>query len=254
MRSVFIGLAIFFSMAGLPALAAENDLSLKDYTRALERAPADYKYRYYMYRGKAYSRNKNYPLAIQDFSASLAYSDSGIDGYLERGKAYLHTKSFGSAALDFGKALAINPKNPELYRYRAEAFAGYGKFDLAISDATHLTALGSGNPNYLAFLADIYIRKGDYQAAKATCEKALLLDFNNSYALRVKQAAFEHEPEKIVFARPSKKGAPQLADHHGQPGPTSGEPPPAALPAASTPEPPRSVHAYIQAARDVSKQ
>jgi len=256
MRSIFIGLALIFIMTGLTVPAAGNDLSIEDYTKALERAPDDYKYKYYLYRGRAYSRNNNYALAIQDFSASLANSDTGIDGYIERGKAFLHSKMFGSAALDFGRALAINPNNSELYRYRAEAFAGYGKFDLAISDATQLADLNSGNPNYLAFLADIYVRKGDYKAAKEICEKALLLDFNNNYALRVKQAAFEHEPEQIVFGSRPKEGSKKRAERQGHQGPiASDHQPPAAVPAnASTPAQPRGIHEFIEAARAVGKQ
>jgi len=256
MRSVFIGLAMIFIMTALSVSAAENDLSIKDYTKALERAPDDYKYKYYLYRGRAYARNKNYTLAIQDFSASLANSSSGVEGYIERGKAFLKTKSFGSAALDFGRALKINPNNFELYRYRAEAFAGYGKFDLAISDANQLVATNSANPNYLAFLADIYVRKGDYKAAKGVCEKALLLDLNNNYALRVKQAAFAHEPEIIVYSDRPKEGTKKRAHRQGHQGPPASEQQsPAAVPAtASAPAQPRGIHEYIEAARDVTKQ
>ena len=256
MRSVFIGLALILIMAGLPAIAVEHDLSIEDYTKALERAPSEYKYKYYIYRGKAYSRNKNYASAIQDFSASLSYSATGIEGYIERGRAYLNTKLFGSAALDFSKALAINPNNLELYRYRAEAFAGYGKFDLAISDANRLAASNSGNPNYLAFLADIYVRKGDYKSAKEICDRALLLDFNNSYALHVKQAAFEHEPEKIVFGGRTKENSKLVADRHGHQGHVaSNYQPPAAAPApAGTPAQPQGYHGFIQATRAVTKQ
>jgi len=256
MRSVFIGLIIIFTLEGIPFAATEHELSIEEYSKALEKAPESFKYKYFLYRGEAYSRNKNYPLAIKDFSASLSYSDTGVEGYTERGKAFLNSKLFGSAALDFGKALAINPKSPELYKYRAEAFAGYGKFDLAISDATQMTVLNSGSPNSLAFLADIYIRKGDYKAAKALCEKALLLDFNNLYALRVKQAAFEHEPEKIVFgSRTSEKSKPVTAQNGHQSSTASGYHPATTSPAtASTPAQPRGIHEYIQAARSVGKE
>lgn len=257
MRSVFIGLTLIFIMAGLPAPVAGIDLSIEDYSRALERAPDDYKYKYYLYRGRAYSRSKNYALAIEDFSASLANSDRGIDGYIERGKAFLHSKMFGSAALDFGRALAINPNNSELYRYRAEAFAGYGRFDLAISDANQLVALKSGNPDSLAFLADMYVRKGDYKAAKAICEEALLLDFDNNYALRVKQAAFAHEPEIIVFGNRSKESSkPTAAASHGRHVPAASDrQATASAPAtAATPAQPRGIREFIQAARSVGKQ
>lgn len=257
MRSLWIGLAFILLTGGLPATAAENELTIDDYTRALAGAPHDYKYKYYLYRGKAYSRNKDYERAIKDFSASLYYSDTGIEGYVERGKAFMKTKAFSSAATDFGKALEINPRNTELYRYRAEAFAGCGKFDPAISDAKKLVALNRGKPDYLAFLADLYVRKGDYKAAKATCEKALRLDFNNSYALRVKQDAFEHEPEKIVLAsRPAERPR-QTADRRGNQDARAGSPQPPA-PVAATPSAastqPQGYRGFIQAARAATRQ
>ncbi len=73
-------------------------------------------------KGKAYSSEKNFPKAIEDYSKAIELNPNNANEYFYRGVAYLRTKKFDEAIEDYKKAIELNPDDNYSYSNLAEVF------------------------------------------------------------------------------------------------------------------------------------
>lgn len=106
-----------------------------------------------------------------------------------RGKAYSKKRNFDGAIADFTEAIRLNPKNDSPFYFRGGAYLENGDYDRAIADYTEVIQL---NPTdvfasyYGRGLA--YMGKIDY--GRAVSDFIIVVEFEHAPAEMVKTAAF----------------------------------------------------------------
>ncbi|MEW9306546.1 tetratricopeptide repeat protein [Labrys neptuniae] len=167
----------------------------------------------YLQRGRAYYRQKQYGLAINDLGASIRHNDKSYLAYVFRGLSYAELGDHNAAIDDYDKAIAIKPGSAEVYFYRANsrseqddienaivdysravdldprmgpAFANrgnlqqrLGRHDKAVADYTKAIALKQGVSLVYSNRANSYVNLKRYDLAMADFDKAIAADGGN---------------------------------------------------------------------------
>ena len=120
-------------------------LAEKEYAKAItgcstsiQRSPSRYPYNYYT-RALAYTEDKQYGLAIADYSTVIDIDPPNIwrlrySAYTGRCGAFLALNKYEEAVADCTKAVELDPKRPEAYLSRAAAYVAVGRTQMAKSD------------------------------------------------------------------------------------------------------------------------
>src|SRR5210317_1321692 len=85
--------------------APVSGAGVEEYTDAINKSPADMKYKFYLLRGMAYREQRQIDAAIKDFSVSIKMRPSH-DGFLRRGEMYFEKGAYAIAEEDFSAAVA----------------------------------------------------------------------------------------------------------------------------------------------------
>jgi tetratricopeptide (TPR) repeat protein len=143
----------------------DYDLAIEDYNAILKIEPNDAEI--LNLRGNAYFSKNERDKAIADYTAALKISPSNNIFLFNRGYAHYMKRDYDKAIADYTAALKIYTADKEVLYYRALAYSQKGDFDDAIKDYT--TALNF-EPDYRLALdnrGDVYARKKDYDKAIA---------------------------------------------------------------------------------------
>jgi tetratricopeptide (TPR) repeat protein len=92
---------------------------------------------FYNNRGMAYTRKKQYDLALPDFNEAIRLNPKNAAAYLDRGDEYNYAKDYDHAIDDLNQAIRLSPKNATAYHYRGNAFGGRGLADDEKDDYSH---------------------------------------------------------------------------------------------------------------------
>jgi tetratricopeptide (TPR) repeat protein len=152
--------------------------------------------REYIARGDSYMKEKDYALAIAEYTQAIRLDTNNVEAYVERGRAYSLLGNDDRAIADFTQAIRLNPNYSEAYRLRGLIYGAYYKeqyadFDRAIADYTQLIRL---NPNdRVAYMsrAEIYKLKKDYNRAIADYTQMIKLDPNVSITYTFRGCAYK---------------------------------------------------------------
>ncbi len=167
---------LFFLLLAAPVSGA----GVEEYTDAINKSPADMKYKFYLLRGMAYRQQRQIEAAIKDFSVSIKMRPSH-DGYLRRGEMYFEKGAYAIAEEDFSAAIAINP-SLEAYRLRGVTYLVLGKLDQAIADGTEIVKLAPNTSESYNIRMEAYAQVGKHQLAREDARRALSLDRKNTVA------------------------------------------------------------------------
>lgn len=97
------------------------------------------------------------------------------NGYSNRGQVYRQQKQYDLAIADFTKSLELYPDNLNVLQSRADVYMDTNNFDKAILDYTSII---NRKPSYSNIYFDrgfAYIRQGKYEEAKKDMEQQLVL-------------------------------------------------------------------------------
>lgn len=123
--------------------------------------------------GNLHYNNKEYDLALEQYTAAIRLNSNHFDAYLNRGCAYLMLGNKNSSALeDFNTAISINPKHFLAYYNRGLTYHRFEKIDAALKDYDRTIEL---NPNY----SSAYISRGLLKADFSEDYGAALKDYNH---------------------------------------------------------------------------
>ena len=192
------------------AAAGRMKEALADFERTIEINPR-YPNAYYN-RGELRYRGEDYPGAIDDYSKALALGPPDAATFNSRGHAFYRMQKFGDALRDYGEAIKLDPSNPDPLINRGDTYSDLGQYGQAAADyraAVQIApecarafqsaawlmatcpdvhyrdeklavdaakrAIELDGPNYrnLSTLAAAEANAGQYEAARATQEKAI---------------------------------------------------------------------------------
>ena len=183
---------IFIAYLSFPGfLYASN--SIYEYTQAIEKSPADMKYKFYLLRGKAHMDSGALESALQDLSTSIRL-DPNITAYKYRGEIYLKLGKYTEAITDFTMAININP-TIELYKMRGVSYLKSNNYVLALADGLKIINLAPKEAASYNVSMKALENLEDISMLRELAFKVLSFDRNNKRANEI----IAKYPLKFVF-------------------------------------------------------
>lgn len=148
------------------------DESIEDYTRAIERMPANDPglSRSYSYRGVARAAKGDYEGAIADYTEVLRLDPNDLTAYTNRGAARYRLRDYKGSMEDYTQVLHLDPSNVLAYGNRGAARSALGDNKGAVEDLTKAL-------QHNASLSQIYYQRGKARLAMGD-NKGAISDFN----------------------------------------------------------------------------
>lgn len=172
-------LLFVFAAIALPAfLYAET--SINEYSQAIEDSPEDMKYKFYLFRGKAYKDSGEMDFALEDLNTSIMLYPSRI-AYKYRGEIYLEEERYTDAINDFTAALEINP-SIELYKLRGESYLKSANYVVALADGFNIIEMAPYVSESYYISMEALENLGDIELARQLAFKVLSFDRGNKKA------------------------------------------------------------------------
>jgi tetratricopeptide (TPR) repeat protein len=84
--------------------------------------------------GDTYDEQKEYDLAIQDYTEAIRLNPKFAIAYYNRGISYRKKKEYGLAIQDYTEAIRLNAKYADAYNNRGWSYYNKKEYDLAIQD------------------------------------------------------------------------------------------------------------------------
>jgi len=152
-----------------------NDIALTKYTRALNLILWDKgkKADCFLGRGRAYFKGTSFDLSIVDFSKAIELRPDDYASYFWRGRACYEQYYFDLSITNFSKAIELRPDDHASYFWRGNAYYEIGNYDLAITDYNEAIRLNFDDSDISGmtyeYLGDIYSHKNEWELALLLC-------------------------------------------------------------------------------------
>src|SRR5262249_19050397 len=89
----------------------------------------------YFNRGNDKVAKKDFPGAVEDYSAAIAFDPNFAAAYLSRGNTEFEQGNIGAAMTDYNRTITLNPRLAEAYVGRSAARFLQGDVDGALADS-----------------------------------------------------------------------------------------------------------------------
>ncbi len=133
----------------------------------------------YFERGRKYLNEKNYNLAIQNFTEYINRNSGNnrilAPAYSNRCMAFYLKGEYDIAIRDCSEAIRLNPKLRHSYRYRGFSFLGKQQYELAIRDFTECIYLDPNKADAYAGRGAAYSAKDSYNSSIKDLTEAIRL-------------------------------------------------------------------------------
>jgi tetratricopeptide (TPR) repeat protein len=140
-----------------------REQALADLTQVVRLAPKDK--RGYLLRGSLWAKSRQFPSAIDDFSACLRIDPACAPALLERGLARYAVGEFEAALEDFETYVPLEPKAPLGYTGRAMAHVELAQYEQAEADFSRALAADDKSPLPWFERARMWMRRHDAPSA-----------------------------------------------------------------------------------------
>jgi tetratricopeptide (TPR) repeat protein len=174
--------------------AKNTDDKIKYYTKAIEINP--YNAQFYYYRGLAYNKKAQFPLAIEDFNKAILYQPNYPSAYSSRGFSHYEMGQQDAAIADYTKSIFLDPSYAVTFFKRGVSYQKKGDNAKALEDYTEAIRLRPGYVSALNNRGNIYIRKGEYEKALADLNEAIRLDPKYVYGYKSRAFLYERTGDK----------------------------------------------------------
>jgi serine/threonine protein kinase len=177
----------------------EDDRAIAALTEAASQAPRDV--RPLSRRGTAWMRKKEYPKAVDDFTAAIQIAPDAKD-YVNRGRSYRAMEQHPQAIADFDAAIRSSPASAAAFFFRGDCHLKLERYSEAVSDLTEAIQRSSQAPDPAFTLSDAYALRGS----------AYLLTEHAAEAIKDLTAAIRLEPKDPASVHQLRASAYELAD------------------------------------------
>ncbi len=130
--------------------------------------------------GDKAAAQKNFQAAIASYVKAIESWPGNPRAHYMKARAHLSLSEFDKAATEFDLALKNGQKPMEVYRFRWLVYEKLKQYDLALADIDSLMKAEPSNGDYPLAVAEINFDRGNYEAASAAYQKALLRAPNNA--------------------------------------------------------------------------
>lgn len=135
----------------------------------------------YYHRGIAYSDERQYDMAIEDYATAIALKPNYFEAYINRGFAYSSQGQYDRAIEDYTAAISLRP-DFRAYNNRGDAYISKGLFDMAIKDLNQAIRINPEFDSAYGNRGAAYYLSGRYREAVQDLSKAIELNKNNAAA------------------------------------------------------------------------
>ncbi|HEX7344006.1 MAG TPA: tetratricopeptide repeat protein [bacterium] len=163
---------------------SEGTAKINVYTEALQSRPNAKEL--YRARGYSYAENKQYDLALKDFSKAIELDSTDLGAYLGRASTYNSVSLEDKAIADYDHILQLDPKNSRAYSQRALIYKKQDEIDLALKDYLKAIELDPKDRYSIHAVGHIYFGKDDLDKALEYFNREIELapDHQNGYTSR----------------------------------------------------------------------
>ena len=123
-------------------------------------------------RGNAYSSEKQYDLAIQEYSQAIRLEPNSDAAFYARGNAYYGAKDYDRAVQEYSQAIRLKPNFENAFMARGNAYSAEKDYDHAIQDYTQAIRLKPNFENAFYNRSNAYRAKGDLNRANQDYDEA----------------------------------------------------------------------------------
>jgi tetratricopeptide (TPR) repeat protein len=131
---------------------------------------------YYVNRGMAWSNNKDYDKAIEDYDEAIRLDPKDAWAFLFRGNAWLNKNKYDKAIADYDEAIRLDLKETTAFHNRGIAWFNKSDNDKAIQDFDETIRLDPKCAAAFCIRGDAWVRKDDYDKAIKDLTEAIRLD------------------------------------------------------------------------------
>ncbi len=173
-RSIFAIILILILSAPLVVQAQEEEPEL--ICESFTGSPADVRVSYYMGEGAAFFASSQLAAAVHSFSCVVEQIDTSyIPGFLSRAIVYTEQRNYDLAIEDYTSAIGLDSGLIPAFNNRGIVQVAKAEYDLALEDFNRVLELDGGNILGLTNRAVVYALQGEYELAIADLEQAIEL-------------------------------------------------------------------------------
>lgn len=131
----------------------------------------------YAYRGGIYNGLKENELALKDYSKAIELNPKFVLAYINRGNIHYEIKQYELALKDYNKAIELDPKNAVAYNNIANYYRIQGEYDLACKEIAVSINLDNKSGVTYTTKAEICLCKNDIDGFYENIELAFKYGF-----------------------------------------------------------------------------
>jgi len=164
---------IYFERGKIYLIQKQFDLALADFTKANEeRSSFLHKYEVARY------------LELVPLCQQISLDDKNIDAYQKRAKMYLNMKNYEFAIVDYSEIIELQPANVDAYMMRGSVYYYLALYDLALSDYNKAIQIDPSKKGLYYARGMLYSRLQKFDLSIADFTKAIELNLNWAYYQR----------------------------------------------------------------------
>ena len=88
----------------------------------------------HFHRGRAYFRNEDFDLAVQDFDEAIRLRPGFLNAFFQRGDVNLATQEYDLALKDYNEVIGLDPTDAIAFKFRGDVYFAQGESERAIQD------------------------------------------------------------------------------------------------------------------------
>jgi tetratricopeptide (TPR) repeat protein len=166
----------------------EYDKAIIDLDKAIAATPNSFAA--YNLRGLAHDAMDKQDQAMAEFNKAISLNPAFAEAYSNRGVVFYENKEYGKALQDYEKAISLDPKLADAYNNRGFLYAAQGKLAQALDDYHKAIALDQNLRGAYINRGNLYLRKKEYESALNDFNKALPLDWRNAVTYNARGEVF----------------------------------------------------------------
>ncbi len=127
-------------------------------------------------RGVRHVKNKEWDLAISDFTRAIQINSKDALAYDYRGCAQVLKGNLSEAVRDFSEVIKLTPTNARVYLNRAGAYYQLDEFDKSLSDVNEALRLNPQDPDAVVTRGNCFCKKGRFAEAVSEYSRAVQIN------------------------------------------------------------------------------